>query len=390
MPDARQLVDTPGLIRDGNAAELAERLRIVERRIPLEGLIETTFRCNLRCTHCYLNQPAAARTAMVEELPLERLLRLIDELAEAGCLFLTFSGGEPLLRPDFAPLYRHAVRLGLVVSVFTNGTLLDEAAIALFDEWRPDYVEVTLYGMSAPTYERVTRVPGSHARCFAGVERLRAQGIAVRLKAMVMSVNVHEVEEMERFARQSGTPFRFDGQLNPRIDGAASHYRELQLAPEALLRLDAERPNRMGELSSAARDCRERVSSQPENSIYGCSAGRTTFAVDAKGRLLLCPLSRRNGYDLREGSFAQGWNQAVPALRDQAWRTASPCRRCSLMTLCDSCPGANELETGDAEVPVAVFCQITHRRAAALLGDRSGHRADASCCLRALTRQRSA
>jgi radical SAM protein with 4Fe4S-binding SPASM domain len=384
MSDGGQLASAREAIPEGDTAELAARLRVVERRIPIEGLIETTFRCNLRCAHCYVSQPASSRAAADDELSLARLVRLVDELAEAGCLFLTFSGGEPLLRADFPELYRHAIRAGLVVSVFTNGTLLSEAAVDLFDEWRPDYVEISLYGMTPLTYERVTQVPGAYDRCRQGIERLHSRGIGLRLKAMALAWNVHELDEMERFARGLAVPFRFDGQLNPRIDCGVSRYRELQLTPAAMVALDIGRASRLDEMRRVldpARQCAPRELA----GVYGCSAGRTTFSVDAQGRLLLCPLSRREGYDLRTGTFAEGWRESLSRMRARSWRSASPCRSCSLIALCDSCPGANELEGGDVETPVAVFCEIAHRRAAAIVGGVSGHRADAACCLGAKT-----
>jgi radical SAM protein with 4Fe4S-binding SPASM domain len=381
MQDAGQLGGAGSALRESDSVELAHRLRIAERRVPIEGLVETTFRCNLRCAHCYVNAAAQDRETAARELSLERLTRLIDEIAAAGCLFLTFSGGEPLLRPDFPELYRHALRAGLIVSVFTNGTLVSDALADLFEEWRPEYVEISLYGMSAATYERVTRAPGSHARCLAGLERLRARGIAVRLKTMALAWNAAEIAEMDRFARSLDLPFRFDGQLNARVDCGASRCRELQLTPEALCALDTRFGERLAEMRSLLE--RTGTSAATENGVYACGAGRTTFTVDPYGRLLLCPLSRRVSFDLEQGSFAEGWAGTLAAARQRVWRSASPCRRCSLISLCDSCPGANELETGDVEKPVALFCETAHRRAAAALGEIPGHRADGACCLRA-------
>jgi len=105
-------------------SQLLEEARAYEKRVPLEGTLETTYRCNLNCVHCYVNQPAASAGERARELPLERLKQLIDEIAEEGCLDLLLTGGEVLLRPDFAELYLHAVRAGLRVTVFTNGTMV--------------------------------------------------------------------------------------------------------------------------------------------------------------------------------------------------------------------------------------------------------------------------
>jgi radical SAM protein with 4Fe4S-binding SPASM domain len=367
--------------RESDSADLAKRLRAVERRIPLEGLLETTFRCNLRCAHCYVSCAAGDAEALRHELPLSRWTRLLDELADAGGLFVTFSGGEPLLRPDFADLYRHALRAGLMVSVFTNGTLLDARYVDLFDEWRPEHIEISLYGSTRETYERVTGVAGSFGRCQRGVEALHARGIALRLKSVALGWNAHELADMERLASGLGVPFRFDGQLNPRVDCRPSPYRELQLAPQTLVAIDALSTVRLDEMRRCLAGSTCSVAAPAP--LYGCSAGLTSFTVDPAGRLLLCPLSRRAGFDLRQGAFAEGWHEFLAAARSREWRTSSPCRTCALMPLCDSCAGANEMESGDVEVPVGVFCEIAHRRAQAGGCLPAGHRLDAGCCLSA-------
>ena len=140
----------------------------VERRIPLNGSLAMTHRCQLRCVHCYLGDERYTPPAPAGELPTAFWLDLLDQVAAAGCLNLLVTGGEPLLRPDFAAVYEHAIRRGLLVTVFTNGTLVDERVVDLFAEWPPQLVEVSLYGASAPVYERVTGIPGSHGRCLRG------------------------------------------------------------------------------------------------------------------------------------------------------------------------------------------------------------------------------
>jgi radical SAM protein with 4Fe4S-binding SPASM domain len=118
-----------------------------------------------------------------------------------------------------------------------------------------------------------------------------------------------------------------------------------------------------------------------DDHVYSCGAGRNTFTVDPYGSLQLCQLSRRNGFDLRAGTFDEGWNEHFPRLRARTWQSNDVCRRCSLISLCASCAGAAELEHGDPEAIVAHSCEVTHRRAHAFASDVPGHRADASCCL---------
>jgi radical SAM protein with 4Fe4S-binding SPASM domain len=370
-----------GRVPEVSFLEFRDRAGLDRRRVPLEGTLETTYRCNLRCVHCYVNLPAGSREARRRELALDRLKALVDEIVEEGCLFVLFTGGEVLVRPDFPELYRHARAKGLLVTIFTNGTLVTDALADLLAEHPPEKVEISLYGMTKGTYERVTRVPGSLEKCLAGIRRLVERGVPLSLKTMALTWNHHEVAAMEEYARGLGLPFRFDSSLNPRVDCGASRHSELQLDPERALALDLGSPERMeGFREFCARFTRPEAEYGADE-VYTCGAGQSSFTVDPYGRLQMCPLSRKSFHDLARGRFADGWHGLFPKLRERTWRTNEVCRRCRLMALCGSCPGAAEMETGDVEGIVPAFCELAHLRAWAVMGEGSGHRRDATCCL---------
>lgn len=352
------------------------------RRIPLDGCFELTFRCNLTCAHCYVNEPAGDRAVRDRELPLRRWLALVDEIVEAGCLHLLLTGGEVLLRPDFAEIYRHARRSGLLINVFTNATLVTDAIADLFDRERPDAVEVTLYGFSRETYERVTGVPGSHARCYAGVQRLLDRRLRLRLKTVAMNWNQDELEAMRDFAESRGVEFRYDGQLNERIDGCANRRGDLQVPTEQLIQIDVRDRKSADQFE---RFCESKVPARwdgpPEPRLFVCGAGRTAFSIDPYGRLLACLLTRRSSIDLRERPFQEGWAAMNETVVHRLRTRPSPCASCNLAPLCDSCPGAAENATGDPEGLVPHFCRLAHERAFAFANGGAGHRRDASCCL---------
>jgi len=198
--------------------EFRERAGLDRLRVPLEGTIETTYRCNLNCVHCYVNQPAGSREERERELSLERLKQLIDEMVAEGTLFVLFTGGEVLVRRDFPELYLYARAQGLLVTIFTNGTLVTERIADLFAEHRPEKIEISLYGMTRETYDRVTRVPGSFDKCMEGIQRLVDRGIPLSLKTMALAWNQHEIQAMDAYAKSLGLVFRFDSSLNPRVD----------------------------------------------------------------------------------------------------------------------------------------------------------------------------
>jgi radical SAM protein with 4Fe4S-binding SPASM domain len=361
---------------------LAERMDARNRRIPLEGTVETTFRCNLRCAHCYVNEAADDAEVRSRELSFERLTRLIDEIVERGTLFLLLTGGEVLLRPDFPDLYVYAVKRGLLVTIFTNGTLVTDRIADLFARYPPRKIEISLYGMTRETYERVTQVPGSYDRCLRGIERLRERGVRFELKTMALAWNYDEIPAMEAYAQSLGVPFRFDTHLNPRVDCGANRNSELQLDAERAIALDLYNPERLRDIQKfCEKYTRPEPARGPTEYVYNCGAGQSTFTVDPYGRLQMCQLSRRKFVPIRDASFQEAWDLRIPEFRSRKWQSNSVCRSCNLIALCASCPGAAEMETGDIETIVPQFCRITHRRAYAAMGADCGHREDAGCCL---------
>ena len=189
-------------------------------RTPLSGTLEVTFRCNLNCIHCYCNLPRGDPDALKSELSTDEAHRILDQLAEEGCLWLLITGGEPLLRKDFLDLYHHAKQKGFLISLFSNATLLTPEIADHLAEWPPEYVEITLYGATEATYEKITRTPGSFRRCHRGIELLRKRKVPLKLKTMAMTVNHHELDTMKGFAETLGVDFRFDPMLTLRLDGS--------------------------------------------------------------------------------------------------------------------------------------------------------------------------
>jgi radical SAM protein with 4Fe4S-binding SPASM domain len=373
---------SPATSRVGEVSflEFRERAGLDRRHIPIEGTLETTYRCNLNCVHCYVNQPVGSREERERELGLERLKQLVDEIVAEGTLFVLFTGGEVLVRPDFPELYLYARSKGLLITIFTNGTLVTDRIADLFAEARPDKVEISLYGMTPETYDRVTRVPGSFDKCMAGIKRLLERGIPLTLKTMALAWNHHEIEAMEAYAKSLGLVFRFDSSLNPRVDCGANRNSELQLDPERALALDLGSPERMEDFREFCERFTRPDGDYGTDRVYTCGAGQSSFTVDPHGKLQMCQLSRKSFHDLKRGSFAVGWHELFPMLRARTWQTNDVCRKCSLMSLCGSCPGAAEMETGDIEGVVPAFCELAHLRAFAVMGDSSGHRRDATCC----------
>jgi radical SAM protein with 4Fe4S-binding SPASM domain len=333
--------------------------RAVRERIPVHGAFELTFRCNLRCQHCYVS-PGNQGFPGKNELTLAEIRGILDQIVDAGCLWLLLTGGDPLVRRDFRDIYLSARRKGLILTLFTNGTLLTPRLADFLAEWRPYVIEITLYGHTQATYERVTGVPGSHARCLRGIELLMERGLPLRLKTVLLSLNQHELWDMKDFAGRLGLSFRYDGLVNAGFNDLTNPL-SLRLAPQEVVWYDVEDPQKRKDwIDTFTRLSQTRL---VPNQIYRCMAGLSTFNIDPFGQLSLCMLERVPSYDLRQGSFIDGWRNFLAGLRAREFGEDYECGQCSLRGVCAQCPGWARVETGNPEGRVDFLCQVTHERA---------------------------
>lgn len=278
----------------------ADKLRRLPERFPVACQWEITCRCNLRCVMCYtdcFNRPEFVR----QELTTPEILRIMDELAEAGTLELCLTGGEPLARQDFFELYEHAVRSGFLVTVFTNGTLITAADADRFAALQPYRLEISLHGATQETFERITQGRGSHNRCLQAVRLLLDRKVPLVLKTTAMTLNQHEVLAIKRYVASLGSVgYKLGEEMRPELDGGAGPF-QYSLSGQELMALNRQDPDIWAEA------CQQK-SADPAP----CRSGMQRFHIDAYGRLQLCSGNRTHSYDLRAGSFREGFFEVLP------------------------------------------------------------------------------
>jgi radical SAM protein with 4Fe4S-binding SPASM domain len=346
------------------------------KHVPLGFDLEVTARCNNDCRHCYINLPVGDRAAQARELTLAEIARIADQAVELGAMWCLITGGEPLLREDFADIYMALKRKGLLVSVFTTAQILTEDHLRLFRQYPPRDIEITAYGVTRETYERVTRRPGSFDAFRRGLSRLLEGGMKVRLKAMALRSNVHELPEIARFCRERTKDyFRFDPLLHLRFDGNPARNEEIRaerLPTEEIMALERADQDRF---QSLEKNCDKLI--MPElahtrcDHLFQCGAGNSSFDVSYDGLFRLCSSlwDPECVYDLRNGSLADAWHNFVPKVRDMRSNRKAfleTCHACPIINLCLWCPAHAHLETGELDGAVPYFCEVAHARAMAL------------------------
>jgi len=285
-------------------------------------------------------------------------------MTEAGCLWLTYTGGEIFARKDFLDIYTYGKKKGLLITLFTNGTLITREIANYLVTWRPFCIEITLYGRTRETHEGVTGVPGSYEQCLEGIRLLTERKLPLKLKTMALTLNEHEIGQLKSFVEDDlGLDFRFDPMITPRLDWSQKPL-ALRLSPRKAVELDLREPKRISEWKKVAERLNHCSSSPGSNKeIYYCKAGITGFGIDAYGGMNLCLFSPSGKYDLRKGSFISGWEDFLLKVRRQKNSRQTKCVQCTIRDICGMCPPNSELEKGDPEEPVDFFCEVAHLRA---------------------------
>lgn len=324
---------------------------------PLAGSLELTLDCNLWCRHCYIRYPGAT----VDERETAQMKAILDQLAERGVLCLLLTGGEILARPDFRDIYLHAKRCGFLLTLFTNATLVDENTADFFVKYPPRRIEITIYGHTAHTYEQVTGVPGSFAAFRRGVDLLLARGLPVYLKMMVLKTNLHELDEVKAWVSGLGLPFRYDGVVNPRLDGHLGPLRE-RLEPEDVVRIQGISEANREEFVALRKKAELGLARGTDQRLFRCGAGIRTFHIDPRGQMHPCMMWRTTPIPAREGLRPGGWANHVNQLRTRTRPQDTGCGSCVNSLACGNCAATSELETGVAGKNVDYYCRISKAR----------------------------
>lgn len=329
-----------------------------QSRIPLSGTFELSPVCNLACRMCYVRMtPQQVAAHGRPALPLARWLELAEQARSAGLLYLLLTGGEPFLWPDFWPLYERLTAMGFVLTVNTNGTLIDETAIARLRARPPTRLNITLYGASNETYRSLCRADGMFTRVDRAIRGLREAGVLVKLNCSLTPHNAGDLEAMIRYARERSLILEVNTYMFPpmrRDPGQVG--RNDRFTPEEAARRHMERYRlQYGEetyvqyLQNVLRGIADppgldESCVDPVDGRIRCRAGKAAFWVTWDGWLTPCGMMTEPRVDLADGSFDQAWQTLTE--RSAQLRLSGVCGQCPDRDLCHSCAAMAQAETG--------------------------------------------
>jgi len=320
--------------------------------IPLSAHIDVTYRCNERCVHCYLDHDDKGEMSTAE------IKDILDQLADAGVFFLTFSGGEVFMRRDFLELVEYARRLTFNVKIKTNGVMIHEAEAQRLRELGVEQVQLSVYSHRPEVHDAITKLPGSLKRTIGSIRFLKSQGLKVTMSNVLMTVNRQDQAGTHALAKKLGVDYSLDPTVTPKLDGDESILR-LRVRGQNLHEIFND-PELVGDVEEFC------AAPPPDDDVmegYSCSAGHTACYINPYAEVFPCvqfPLPTGN---LRRQKFADIWYRSpqMNEVRSIRVKDLTVCSSCSHAGTCTRCPGLAYME-GSMRGPSSADCDTSFHR----------------------------
>ncbi|MBI4722028.1 MAG: radical SAM protein [Candidatus Stahlbacteria bacterium] len=319
--------------------------RTAELNIPFTVMMELTYQCNLHCRHCYI-----VNNDERQELTLTEITRIIDEVRDAGTLFIVLTGGEALIRDDFFAIAKYIRDKGLALMLITNGTLIDVVRADAIAELNPFRVGISLYATKPEIHDKITQVQGSFSETISAIKVLKSKKVNVALKCTIIKQNMGEYKELLVLAKSLGVGADFSPFIVPKDNGSKEPIK-YRLADEELEAVISD--SELNKKSNYGQGSRK-------ESDFICDAGKSICAISPYGDVYPCIQLRVNAGNLQVNSFKEIWNngEELLGIRDIKFEHLTQCSHCILWSNCARCPGIALLEDGDLFGPSSLACKL--------------------------------
>lgn len=338
--------------------------------IPANGTFELTPLCNYACKMCYVRK--TAEEVKKSDRPMMQLkdwLKLAEECKKSGTLSILLTGGEPLIWPDFWNLYNALHQMGFLVSVNTNGSLIDASVIEKWKEKPPIRVNVTLYGASDETYEKLCGTKKQFSRVYENIKALKAAGITTKINCSLTPLNVEDMERILQIGEEealivSMTPYMFPPLRREEASvGQNQRFTPQEAGKQHLRRseyqMDAERYRKYLKAICESTVTPYGLAKEMDDTAEGtvkCRAGRGSFWITWDGWMTPCGMMPIPKTDLLESDFSKAWQETKE--KTARLRLSTACKNCPDHALCNACAAMAYTETGSTEKIPKYLCEM--------------------------------
>jgi radical SAM protein with 4Fe4S-binding SPASM domain len=319
--------------------------------IPLSGTFELTPVCNMDCKMCYVRMSRSAQEAIAPLKGASQWLALAQEAKDAGMLYLLITGGEPFLHPQFQEILEGLHKMGFLITINSNGTMIDESVIAWLKNCPPVRINISLYGASNETYANLCGNPMGFTQTVNAIRLLQQAGISVKLNCSLTPYNAKNLPEMAAFSKQNNLilqvatymfpPVRKDGRLTGTNDRFSPEDAAYYMAYADYLTLGKERfLAQEGQLPEIL---------EPEGNCDGdgvrCRAGKCSFWISWQGKMMPCGMfPEKNAPNVFEMPFLNAWQATKESIGNI--HLPARCSACNVKDICRACAAMVVTESG--------------------------------------------
>lgn len=318
-----------------------------ENAIPLVGTFELTPRCNFNCKMCYIHLTNEQANSIGRELTNEEWLNIARDARDAGMLYLTLTGGEIFSRPRFKELYIELSKMGFLITLLTNGSLIDESTMEWLSEYPPYQIRITLYGMSNETYYSVCGIENGYNKVMHAIELIREAKIPLKCVGTIIDLNLGDLQKMYQYCSENCIPFKHTIAMFKPVRGAKSDVE--------LYRLNLEKMPQ--EVAQAFRN--RPPFSHHENPMDDCGSYRKGFWITWNGKMQICASFSDKYVSILSRTFLECWNDLLKQLLCMS--LPKKCIDCKYERYCNRCPGTLFAECGDSSKPTNDYCERAKR-----------------------------
>ena len=339
-------------------------------RYPINGTLELTLRCNLKCKMCMFRHSDDENTQLLNnELTVEQWKDIGCQLRNAGTLNLLITGGEPFLRKDFCEIYGNIYRLGFIITLYTNATLVNEQILRTLEQYPPHRIGITLYGASNETYNTLCGCANGFDKALAGARALSKLPSALEFRMTVVHDNLNDADALYKLIKNEfDLPITYTNTVFQSVRGGCMPVSECRLTPEQNLNMITQRvasrvrellpPERKNSIEVRMVDtCEECHTNSLRYTLLGCSGGMDSYTITYDGKLLGCQMLDCFKTDIMASGFDNAWKEWPYTVRLPRYN--EECSACPHLDLCQVCPGVRMAETGNLQGKPQYICELT-------------------------------
>lgn len=334
---------------------------------PINAILELTPLCNMNCDMCFVRLSPDELSKQGRLRSLDEWISLAESLKKAGTLFILLTGGEPLLYPDFRELYIYLIQSGFIVTINTNGTLLNDDWADFFLQYRPRRINITLYGKDEESYNKLCHYPTGYSKALNALSLLKERKIDVKLNGSITNINMQDIDSLIDIADKYHVKWKIDTYMYPATRERTRDFNHsVRLSPDIAAKIRVELLYRQLGRDAFCKMAEEYLDNiiaptvQEENlSIFSCRAGRSSLVINWNGEMRPCIMLSTPSLSVFKLGFDIAWGQMNRLVEEI--QPSSKCCTCSFRKVCNTCMACAILESGEYNGIPEYMCQYIQK-----------------------------